>query len=533
MGFCVFSSSPNLSVGNGGSIARVFRSGSDRGQVVPWIAAFAYVAFALIWSASGRSDLEHAKAAALAAATGAALAFAFAILAVSSVWSLSSHRTGRLFLAGSCAALSATSIAASYVVHSEHSIIWRPVALSWMEAAALLLLLFSLIAWGPPFRLDVRRITTSLDALVIGLGVGTAAMVVAHGAIDEGPARWSVAATLIGIAAGTATVIVAVQAFTFGKNAARTSASVSAVAAVWTATLLTQDLGRAADSPGWLSLGRWLLPLATIGVLTATNQSRHEWSQLAPFSPSHNRLVSPHAAYPLVWATPVAIAATAAGAWYLDSSMAWDLGLGCALSLAILIGRQALVLEGERQRVRDLLELSAELERVAKIDQVTGIPNRTALDERLAQEMERAMRYRQPVSICCIDIDHFKNVNDRFGHATGDLALRSIAVSLQRTGRSIDFVARAGGEEFVVIAPGTWSADALILGERLRAQVERLRIAGRDGREMELTISVGIAGYPEHGTDGATIMERADEALYVSKEMGRNRVTLWQSATDD
>jgi len=220
-------------------------------------------------------------------------------------------------------------------------------------------------------------------------------------------------------------------------------------------------------------------------------------------------------------------------AWNWNSAIAGDLRLCAALAATLLGARQAVSLRLERKRVRDLLELSADLERAANIDKVTAVPNRAALDARLDQEMERAIRHRQPVSICCIDVDHFNRVNDQHGHATGDDALRAIAVVLQRTGRSIDFVARAGGEEFVVIAPGTWSADALVLGERLRADIEGMSFESRRGEQLGLTVSVGIAGYPEHSASASTLLERADEALYVSKQRRRNRVTLWQPVAED
>jgi len=105
-----------------------------------------------------------------------------------------------------------------------------------------------------------------------------------------------------------------------------------------------------------------------------------------------------------------------------------------------------------------------------------------------------------------------------------------VAASLQSTGRSIDFVGRYGGEEFVMIAPGTWSADALVLGERLRSEIEQGVHVGRGDLELRVTISIGVAGYPEHGQYAGLLLSRADEALYVSKEFGRNRVTLWQTA---
>jgi diguanylate cyclase (GGDEF)-like protein len=127
------------------------------------------------------------------------------------------------------------------------------------------------------------------------------------------------------------------------------------------------------------------------------------------------------------------------------------------------------------------------------------------------------------MSLCFIDIDHFKAINDTAGHQIGDEILRGLAGVLRSTVRTPDFVARYGGEEFVVIAPGTWSADAAVLGRRIQAAVGR-ELPQPLGRPV--TVSIGIAGVPEHGREANAVLRVADIALYAAKRTGRNRVEI-------
>jgi diguanylate cyclase (GGDEF)-like protein len=132
------------------------------------------------------------------------------------------------------------------------------------------------------------------------------------------------------------------------------------------------------------------------------------------------------------------------------------------------------------------------------------------------------------MSVCFVDIDKFKEVNDRLGHDAGDLLLQQLSTTMRTTLRTPDFLARYGGEEFVIIAPGTWTEDAVILGNRLREAIAH-HVDRPFGRPV--TVSIGIAGVPEHGTDASSVLKRADEALYVAKRSGRDRVEI-SSATD-
>jgi diguanylate cyclase (GGDEF)-like protein len=180
------------------------------------------------------------------------------------------------------------------------------------------------------------------------------------------------------------------------------------------------------------------------------------------------------------------------------------------------LAEQSRRLHSTEQDIRQLRE-------IADLDDLTGLPMRGALMRRLTEEVERSVRYRQPMCVCFIDIDHFKDVNDRYGHATGDRVLAQVGGLIHSTIRTPDFVARYGGEEFVVIAPATWSEDARILASRIQRQLQAEQFPGM---EASVTISVGIAGVPEHGATVETVLDRADHALYAAKFGGRNRVEI-------
>lgn len=155
-------------------------------------------------------------------------------------------------------------------------------------------------------------------------------------------------------------------------------------------------------------------------------------------------------------------------------------------------------------------------------DFLTKIPNRRAFDERLAEELERARRYGHPLSLVVIDVDHFKRVNDVFGHLAGDRILRALAQILDENKRSSDFLARYGGEEFVIILPETPSDRARVLAEKTRLKVQH-SVFRYETNAINITISLGVGGLlPDDTTE--TLFARVDAALYLAKQNGRNRV---------
>ena len=171
---------------------------------------------------------------------------------------------------------------------------------------------------------------------------------------------------------------------------------------------------------------------------------------------------------------------------------------------------------------QELRQRNDELHTLSITDSLTGLYNRAQLPELLARELARAERHRHSFSILMIDIDHFKRFNDTHGHQTGDDLLRHFAGVLKSSLRSCDLAARYGGEEFLVLLTETGPPGALSMAEKLRASVEASRLRG----EMGVTVSIGVASYPDNGEEVELLISQADAALYECKRGGRNRVTL-------
>ena len=169
-------------------------------------------------------------------------------------------------------------------------------------------------------------------------------------------------------------------------------------------------------------------------------------------------------------------------------------------------------------------------------DPLTGIYNRRYLERRLTDEIARANRYGMPLSVLLIDIDHFKRVNDIYGHQVGDLVLEGMAQLIATTLRTTDIVARYGGEEIMVIAPSTLVKTATELAERLRKVIENASFEvpielDCDISALGVTVSIGVACIGPHIKDMQDLIQSADKALYRAKSEGRNRVVTG-SATD-
>jgi diguanylate cyclase (GGDEF)-like protein/PAS domain S-box-containing protein len=174
--------------------------------------------------------------------------------------------------------------------------------------------------------------------------------------------------------------------------------------------------------------------------------------------------------------------------------------------------------------VTERVRLERELERLATTDPLTGLTNRRVFSEAADRELRRARRHLEPLSVLIIDADHFKTVNDTYGHPAGDEVLRQLAAILLRSIRDIDLVCRWGGEEFVVMLIGVDATRASLVAERIRAGCAEARIES-DGQEVRATVSVGVTDCrPEETIDGA--VARADRGLYLAKSGGRNRVEI-------
>lgn len=169
--------------------------------------------------------------------------------------------------------------------------------------------------------------------------------------------------------------------------------------------------------------------------------------------------------------------------------------------------------------------LTAELRRLSRVDALTELFNRRAIEEMLQDEARRALRSNRPFSVLMIDADHFKGINDRFGHAAGDEALRHLARVVRAQMRDIDRVGRFGGEEFVVLLPGTASSEALHAAERVRDALVRRSLTWQ-GEVVTLTVSVGVAAWRGPHDEVGALLKRADAALYRAKALGRDRFEL-------
>ena len=171
---------------------------------------------------------------------------------------------------------------------------------------------------------------------------------------------------------------------------------------------------------------------------------------------------------------------------------------------------------------------SQDLEALATIDWLTGLYNRRHFETLAHAELARCQRYIRPLSVLMIDIDHFKAVNDEFGHAAGDQVLKAVAQVIIATKRDSDIVARIGGEEFAVMLPETTDAAATLFGERVRKQVQDWSLKV-DGAKLTTTVSIGIAGATLRTSGIETLEQAADQALYEAKRTGRNRVVVSRS----
>jgi two-component system cell cycle response regulator len=163
-----------------------------------------------------------------------------------------------------------------------------------------------------------------------------------------------------------------------------------------------------------------------------------------------------------------------------------------------------------------------QMETMATTDGLTGLTNHRTFQDRLVQLLDRAERTQQPASLLLCDVDHFKRVNDTYGHPVGDEVLRQVARVLQRSVRKIDIPARYGGEEFAVVLEATGTEGAMHLAERIRRDVAAMVIDSDKG-QFHVTMSIGIASFPDDARERSLLIERADASLYFAKENGRNR----------
>lgn len=173
-----------------------------------------------------------------------------------------------------------------------------------------------------------------------------------------------------------------------------------------------------------------------------------------------------------------------------------------------------------------------EMERLAKTDALTGLLNRRSLFESAIQEFSRAQRYSRHLSVLMLDIDHFKHINDTYGHQAGDIVIQAVATILQETLRETDVLGRYGGEEFVVVLPETALEPALAVAERIRCQIYDRAISS-DTSSLHITASIGIATFSTGTSSIDEMLKQADRALYQAKSKGRNICCTELSKVED
>jgi two-component system, cell cycle response regulator len=182
---------------------------------------------------------------------------------------------------------------------------------------------------------------------------------------------------------------------------------------------------------------------------------------------------------------------------------------------------------------KELEEKRSELEKLSRVDGLTGLINRRHFEERLQEEFARASRYRSPMSCFLLDIDHFKKVNDTYGHPFGDVVLKEVAGVARRALRDVDVLARYGGEELVAILPETPPEEAWRAAERVRMGIEAMRLTCRTVNPsvvVKCTASIGVVTWPRDDiTEAGQMLQLADNCLYEAKHSGRNRVVQAES----
>lgn len=209
----------------------------------------------------------------------------------------------------------------------------------------------------------------------------------------------------------------------------------------------------------------------------------------------------------------------AIGSFTLMSSTAGRFGKDVREMLGIIANQVAVSIQNAM--------MYKKMETMATTDGLTGLTNHRSFQERFGELLERAARHRQQAAVLLCDVDHFKSVNDTYGHPTGDEVLRQVARVLRGAVRKIDIPARYGGEEFVVVLESTDLAGAVLLANRIRTEVSEVVVESEQG-PFSVTMSIGVAAFPDDGTERAALIDHADQALYHAKESGRNRVVSYR-----
>jgi two-component system, cell cycle response regulator len=257
------------------------------------------------------------------------------------------------------------------------------------------------------------------------------------------------------------------------------------------------------------------------GLVSMVVANRHALPYRGDYDPSRQvvftrRLVPPD--MPSLLVLPLLVHERALGTLVLGSRRKSAFGDSVRPTLEVLASHVAVSLANARMLAR--------LEEMATLDGLTGLYNKRALIEVGGQKLKSAKRFQKPLSLLVCDIDHFKKVNDTYGHDVGDVVIKGFADVLKRVKRDTDAVGRFGGEEFVIVCEETDEGGAQLLAERIRTELEAVKFHSELGT-LQVTCSVGVAPFGSAGGTWEQLFKATDEALYASKRGGRNRVTVW------
>lgn len=204
-----------------------------------------------------------------------------------------------------------------------------------------------------------------------------------------------------------------------------------------------------------------------------------------------------------------------------SGDVVWVWEQGCSVD-----GEDGTRLEGIIMEIDERKQMEHKLATLAIRDPLTGLYNRRELDQQFADEVERARRYERPLALLWLDVDEFKAINDRLGHLVGDDVLRALARLLQENIRNVDYAARYGGEELAVVMPEMGVDEACEAAARLRALTSDRPLLVEGTGAVGVTVSVGVAVFPDHGDSAEELLQAADEAMYAAKRLGRNRICV-------
>jgi two-component system cell cycle response regulator len=262
------------------------------------------------------------------------------------------------------------------------------------------------------------------------------------------------------------------------------------------------------------------------GLVSMVVQNRCPLPYRGEYEAGHKVVLSkrlPWPAHPSLLVLPLVLHERALGALILGAKRRHAFGDPVRPTLEVLASHLAVSLSNAR--------MVQKLETMATTDGLTGLFNKRAMLDAAAQKVAASARFDRKLAVLMTDIDHFKKVNDTYGHDVGDVVIRGLADILKRQKRTTDIVARFGGEEFVVLCEQTDEKGAMLLAERIREELGKtsFRTTSKTGAALSVTCSIGVAIFPEAGRDWEALFKAADEALYVSKRSGRDRCTAWRA----